>query len=185
MSSNISRLTGANSNNLTTPRPLSGTNSETYLDWATLEHTIPFRIFATIAYKVRVSRERLANDFMQWIRHISSMSRLQVGWLRAYEQAIGTTELHIHAAIVAPRPLEVPLVEDAWHQVAEPRHKSDAQIEPYIPGHGGLGYIMKDREGLSDVSFSNNIALFGERPPDNCNSGQLRTFRRIQEQMIR
>lgn len=150
------------------------------------ESILPVKAFATLTTKHVMTRETLNEMYLLWLRGIQKYERSTLGWVRAMESV---PKLHIHAALVAARPIDCARAAALWQAMTSPRYTEAARVEPYRCGSCGLGYILKTLESPSEcIRYSDNIAAFakiGGRSLFRTCAAERRQHRRIRAQIER
>jgi hypothetical protein len=146
-----------------------------------LEAKLPLRAFATLTLPYHASPMMLDDRFSRWVRSVQSHNRLTLGWIRAYEQE---PERHIHAVLLAAGPLDCVHAALIWREQVARRYPLAANVEPYRYGIGGLAYVLKSLDRLTeDVQFSSNLGAFGSG--SKAKSSGLTSAERRQRRRIR
>jgi hypothetical protein len=123
----------------------------------------------------------LDDRFSRWVRSVQSHNRLTLGWIRAYEQE---PERHIHAVLLAAGSLDCVHAALIWREQVARRYPLAANVEPYRYGIGGLAYVLKSLDRLTeDVQFSSNLSAFGSG--SKAKSSGLTSAERRQRRRIR
>lgn len=150
-----------------------------------LEQELPIQMLAHLTFPRSVSRELCDDRFDRWLDKIEREHRTQLGYIVGYEKT-PLIPLHLHAALIAPRPLDVVKVENAWLTVIGETHPSFVEVSEYRHSEGGLAYALKaDDEDCCDVRFSKNLELFSLRhdlPTDGMTARDRRRRLRITDQ---
>ena len=122
-----------------------------------LELKLPVRAFATLTTPHRLSRDMLDESFSAWIRGVQAHNRVTIGWIKSQEDC---PQRHLHAVLIAPLPLDCSQAVILWQNIAAPRYKQAARVEPYRRGLCGIGYVLKALDSsLEDAQFSNAFSL--------------------------
>jgi hypothetical protein len=152
---------------------------------AFLEARLPLRAFVTLTFQHEASRLKLDSTFKRWIQAIQADCRMTLGWIKAYEN---DPARHIHAVLLAWRPLDCRGAELLWNQVTGSRCRDSADVKVYEPGRSGLAYVLKSMDRDSeDIQFSDNLAAFDLAAPEwsSKETAQERRQRlRIQNQRV-
>jgi hypothetical protein len=152
---------------------------------AFLEARLPLRAFVTLTFQHEASRLKLDSSFKRWIQAIQAESRATIGWIKVYEN---DPARHIHAVLLAWRPLDCRRAELLWNQVTGSRCRDSAEVEVYQPGRNGLAYVLKSMDRDSeDIQFSDNLPAFDLDAPERSSKGtaaERRQSRRIQNQRV-
>jgi hypothetical protein len=150
-----------------------------------LETKLPLQAFVTLTLPYHVSPMALDDRFSRWVRSVQAHNRLTLGWIRAYEQE---PERHIHAVLLAAGSLDCFHAALIWRELVARRYPQAARVEPYRYGIGGLAYVLKSLDRLTeDVQFSRNVSAFVPESETRffvCNSAERRQLRRIRRQQI-
>jgi hypothetical protein len=156
------------------------------LEAAFLESVLPLRAFAHLTTLDPMTADALAESYRAWTGSFQAYHRFTLGWVRSIEF---DPQPHIHAALVASRPLDCEYAARLWRQMIAPRYADAAKVEPYRRGLCGLGYILKEIHSPRDcIQFSANLAAFGRGQGKSLfptNAAQRRQQRRIKEQFER
>lgn len=133
-----------------------------------------------------MTSDHLNSIFRAWIVGIQKRHNVTVGWVRSIEHI---PKLHIHAALVAPVPIDCDYAAALWQAMVAPGYSEAAQIKPYRQERCGTGYILKQLDRpASAIQFSENIAAFADGVEQSrfaTSPAQRRQQRRIQEQLER
>jgi hypothetical protein len=150
-----------------------------------LESVLPVQAFATLESLRPMALERLEQAFSAWVRGVQAHNHMTLAWVRSVEIPLP----HIHAALIAPAPLDLDHAEDHWRFAVASRFSRAARIEQYHNGICGLGYILKALDSNAEnIRFSDNIVAFaqpGVRSHFPTNAAQRRQQRRIKAQFDR
>lgn len=162
-----------------TARPISPTASYDHLHTLAhhLESQLPLRTYCTMTLPYRdcgsVSPLRLQHAYNVFSDHLQRRLRPSVGVIRGTEL---DPQAHYHMALVSPLPIDTRDVEDSWHVAAGDVRSELVRAETFIPGRGGLPYLMK----MDDVFYSENIRLYRrDLDPSSMDSRQRRDYSRI------
>ena len=146
---------------------------------------LPIQTIATFTFphSVDLSRPAVCDKarfhLQSCARTIQREQRIQVGYIVAFEKAKGIP-LHMHVALVAPRPVLTSIVREAWYQEIGYRHTTSVEADRYIPDGGFLSYMLKaDNEDCCGVEFSHNLTRFNRdtwqaSKPLNCRERRAR-----------
>jgi hypothetical protein len=127
-----------------------------------IEESLPVQMLAHLTFPYQTSREKADLNFLNWTREIQAHNLTQLGYIVAYEQT-RTIPLHLHAALITPRALEIPAAREAWFTQIGRRQEDCFEADQFKPGQGGIEYLLKAQdEDCCDLRFSNNIALFSK-----------------------
>jgi len=151
-----------------------------------LESILPVKSFVHLTTRHGMTSDHLKSLFRAWIHGIQQHHRVTVGWVRSIEHF---PKLHIHAALIAPIPIDCNYAAELWESLAAPAYSDAAIVEPYRKGRCGLAYVLKQLNCSANmIDYSDNIAGFA---PGAVNSrfpttpAQARQQRRIREQLQR
>lgn len=148
-----------------------------------LESRMPLQAIAHLTSPVPRSSQMLDTAFIEWVAAVQSFSRVTVGWVRADELH---PQRHIHAALIAARPLDCSHAQQAWQSKVGIRYEAAALVQPFRDDAGGLAYILKTLGDDADaVRFSDNFTAFSELATSLKfqTRNQRRQCRRIRSQM--
>ena len=149
-----------------------------------LESIFPLKNFAHLTTAQRVSLDHLRSLFLEWILGIQRHHEMTVGWVRSIEHF---PKLHIHAALIAVRPIDCEYAAALWQAMASPRYSEAARVEPYLVGKCGLGYILKELgRPRAEIGYSDYIEAFSTLPAGSIfptTPQQRRQYRRIRAQV--
>jgi hypothetical protein len=125
------------------------TKVEAVAAWA---NPVAWQHFMTITFPWNVTSETADKKFKALLGAMEREMRAPVAYVSAMEgraKSGGKVPLHIHAALAAQAPIDVPRMEATWTQLTG-RRQSQAddgiQIKPWQEGAGGIEYILKFAE---------------------------------------
>jgi hypothetical protein len=125
-----------------------------------LESVLPVKSFVHLTTRHRMTSDHLKSIFRAWILEIQKHHRVTVEWVRSIEHF---PKLHIHAALVAPVPIDCNYAAATWQSMAAPGYPDAAIVEPYRKGRCGMGYVLKQLEcPANTIQFSENILAFAD-----------------------
>jgi hypothetical protein len=151
-----------------------------------LESVLPVQAIAHLTTLRPMSRDRLDDAFSKWIQALQAHHRMTLGWAKSMEEA---PQRHIHAALIAARPLDCAFAAIRWQAMVSPRYDDAAIVKPYRPDLYGIGYVFKQHGSpMGEAQFSDNIAAFATNAGKSLfptNSAEERQRRRIRMQIER
>lgn len=151
-----------------------------------LESILPVKSFAHLTTLHKISSDHLKSILRAWILGIQKHHGVTMGWVRSIESL---PQKHIHAALIAPVPIDCDYAAALWQALASPGYSEAAKVEPYLVGRCGLGYVLKQLCSPSgDIEYSDNITAFSSRPLKSrfpTTPRQRRNQRRIQRQIAK
>ena len=135
-----------------------------------LESILPVKSFVHLTTRHRMTSDHLKSFFHAWIHGIQQHHRVTVGWVRSIEHF---PKLHIHAALIAPIPIDCNYAAELWETLAAPAYSDAAIVEPYRKGQCGLGYVLKQLNCPADSSSSAITYRHSLRESENLDSLRL------------
>lgn len=151
-----------------------------------LESILPVKSFVHLTTRHGMTSDHLKSVFRSWIQGIQKHHGVTIGWVRSIEHF---PKLHIHAALIAPIPIDCNHAAALWQTLAAPGFSDAAIVEPYRKGQCGLGYVLKQLNcPASTIQYSDNISAFAEGIGESrfaTTPAQRRQRRRIREQLKR
>jgi hypothetical protein len=150
-----------------------------------IEANLPVQAFAHLTAPWRVERQRLLDQFREWILGLQDHHRITLGWVRTLER---WPSPHIHAALIAAAPLDCTHAALLWRAMIAARYSEAAKVEVYRDGCCGLGYVLKQLDtNAEEIQFSDNISAFAGTAGQSAfpaTRAQLRQRRRIRQQLM-
>lgn len=151
-----------------------------------LESILPVKSFVHLTTRHRMSSDHLKSIFRLWIRGIQKHHRVTVGWVRSIEHF---PKWHIHAALIAPVPIDCDYAAALWETLAAPGYSDAAKVKAYRMGRCGMGYVLKQLNCPANmIDYSDNITAFAAEAGNSqfpTTPAQARQQRRIREQFQR
>jgi hypothetical protein len=162
-----------------------GRSKESVMLAGHLESALPVQLIATLtAARIR-AQQGFDTLFSEWVSAIQRRERKTIAFVRADELR---PQRHIHALLIAARPLSVEIATFEWQVFAGSKCRDAALVEPYQGGGGGLAYVLKRmNEPDGDVMVSGNLARFGrfrDAERGTMKSAERRQCRRIARQAL-
>lgn len=128
---------------------------------------IPWGVFATLSFaSPHIRPEAAITKFNEMIETLERTMRTRIGYIYAMERRSRSgaiVPLHIHAALVALKPIDCQLVRDAWG-MSGANGTNKAQVEPYDPDRAGAEYIVKHATDPDCELGDRNLEFFNGSP---------------------
>jgi hypothetical protein len=131
---------------------------------------VPWQLFATFEFPTKATRPETANlKFAEMVNTVERTLRTRVCYVNASEtrsRSGAPVPLHFHAAFAAARPIPPQLVAGVWNEGVGRTNSAGgdlARVQPYDPGMGGLGYIVKQIADQNCEWDCRNVDWFSNR----------------------